>query len=363
MSLNRLREAWEEYGQTDPLWAVLVRPERRHGRWSIDEFFETAQADVGEIRSRLDLWGLDLGDRVLDFGCGVGRLTNTLVRHANEVVGIDISSSMIAKANEINTAPQQVRFVHYDGTRLPFVDDSFDGAISLITLQHSPPEVQIACLVELHRVVRPGGVLAVQLPTRRRHAPPLDPAHRRAEIEPLSVPRELTPGQCAQARLRVTNRSEVTWQAESEIRLGNHWLRDGETELWDDGRTDLPLPVEPGKSVEATVPITAPDSPGSFEVEFDLLQEYVSWWATDDESGLRVLVQIVDQNNDQENLSSQTSKIGTPAEDDDEMDMFGIEPTLVSMIFGHLGGSVLEAVPNDMAGEEWDSLTYYIRAG
>ena len=39
--LWQVRSDWTELGASDPLWAVLVSPEHRHGKWDTDEFFAT----------------------------------------------------------------------------------------------------------------------------------------------------------------------------------------------------------------------------------------------------------------------------------------------------------------------------------
>lgn len=61
---------------------------------------------MGEIFSKIDASGLlSRHQRALDFGCGVGRLTQALGARFDEVVGIDISSSKVKLAEELNTSP------------------------------------------------------------------------------------------------------------------------------------------------------------------------------------------------------------------------------------------------------------------
>jgi SAM-dependent methyltransferase len=365
MALDRLKSTWEDLGRNDPLWAVLTDPERRHGGWQVDEFLATAVKPVTDVVRLLDNAGLSLGDRVLDFGCGAGRLSNALVEHTKAVVGIDIAQSMIDEARRINRHPDRVEFVAYDGHRLPFDDESFDSAVSLISIQHSPPAVQLACLVELQRVVRTGGVLVLQIPTRPA-TPTMVPARsRRALIEVVDVPNPVGVGQVAPVRATITNLGEHTWAAGQLIRLGNHWPT-----RWNDGRADLPHDLAPGASVTLEIAITAPAEPGEHDLELDVVQEAVAWWAESGSTPARVTVTITEDAVDVPELAP----AGTPdveldvrpaarGRDDGGMEMFGIDMNLVRLLFGHCGSEVVSVVADEQSGAEWESLTYVIRRG
>lgn len=84
-------------------------------------------------------------DTILDFGCGVGRLTSFLGRNGARVIGIDITPSMIEKARR--RYPEQT-FIHYDGGKLPFEDNSLDHIVSVFVLQH------ITSLDDLNRIAK-----------------------------------------------------------------------------------------------------------------------------------------------------------------------------------------------------------------
>ena len=101
------------------------------------------------------------GERLLDVGCGTGVVTRRLaeaVTGSGAVVGADISRVMLDFAQECS-AGLPIRYEQTDGATLPFADASFDGATMARTLLHvaHPHET----LVEIRRVVRPGGRLAV----------------------------------------------------------------------------------------------------------------------------------------------------------------------------------------------------------
>jgi demethylmenaquinone methyltransferase/2-methoxy-6-polyprenyl-1,4-benzoquinol methylase len=95
------------------------------------------------------------GDRVLDLGCGSGALGRLLAGRAR-VVGLDVSLGMLAQATRRSPS---LRLVQASAFALPFGDRSFDAAISGFVLRnlHDLP----AAFAELHRVVVPGGGVAL----------------------------------------------------------------------------------------------------------------------------------------------------------------------------------------------------------
>ncbi|WP_165401369.1 class I SAM-dependent methyltransferase [Herbihabitans rhizosphaerae] len=356
-------------GQVDPLWAVLTDPNRRHGKWDVDEFMATAAGPVGMVRKLVERAGLSLGDRVLDFGCGVGRLSNALAEHASEVVGIDIAESMVANAVKYNRHPDRVRFVHYDGVRLPFPDESFDSVVSLIVLQHARPEVQMACLLELRRIVRPGGALVLQIPSRPHKPEPLSEDGMRSLIEILDAPGEVVAGRETLIRTRVTNTGSRKWLQGQQIRLGNHWLdAGGEPLRWNDGRGDLEHDVLPGDSAEIELVVTPPAVAGPAILEFDMVQEAVNWWAKAGNKTTRVDVHIAEPKivpaPNGESPSEPSEELDTTkalTHKPGKMEMHGLAVPLVRSLFNHCGCDVIDVVPDTMAGDDWESFTYVIR--
>lgn len=107
----------------------------------------------------IEFAGLKNGDRVLDVGCGTGSLTFALPRAADvsEVAAIDFSPVFVEAARHRNE-DTRITIQQADACALPFPDDRFDRAFSLLVL-HFVPQAGKA-VAEMCRVVRPGGMVA-----------------------------------------------------------------------------------------------------------------------------------------------------------------------------------------------------------
>jgi len=122
----------------------------RSHRW------RTAQNSAGYLLGRLSP-GLDL----LDVGCGPGTITGDLAAMVapGRVVGVDAAEDVVAAARA-GAHPVNVSFEVADAYALPFDDASFDVVHAHQVLQHLADPV--AVLREMHRVLRPGGLVGVR---------------------------------------------------------------------------------------------------------------------------------------------------------------------------------------------------------
>lgn len=173
MKLDEVQENWNKFGATDPLWGILAWPDKTDNRWQIDEFFATGVSEIAAVLSYVEGLGLArTRGSALDFGCGVGRLSQALAQHFAAVTGVDISPAMIDLARQYNRFDDRCRYVLNEaGDLRAFADASFDFIYSNITLQHMPPRYSRGYIVEFLRVLAPGGVLVFQIPStakRRR---------------------------------------------------------------------------------------------------------------------------------------------------------------------------------------------------
>ncbi len=111
---------------------------------------------------------LQPGERVLDVACGTGvvtRLAAEQVGPAGSVTGVDIAPDMIEVAKSVPCAPGPTIAWHVgDATSLQLPDNSFDVVLCQMGLMFVPDRV--AALVEMRRVLEPGGRLVVNTPGR-----------------------------------------------------------------------------------------------------------------------------------------------------------------------------------------------------
>ncbi|MBW6435169.1 class I SAM-dependent methyltransferase [Actinoplanes hulinensis] len=96
--------------------------------------------------------------RILDAGCGSGRLSRYLVGRGILAEGVDLSPGMIARARKESP---ELAFSVASLTGLPFPDDAFPGVMLWYSIIHTPPAGQDRIFAEAARVLRPGGHLLV----------------------------------------------------------------------------------------------------------------------------------------------------------------------------------------------------------
>ena len=121
---------------------------------------------------RFDRLGLGPGTMFLDAGAGFGRHAYEAARRGATVFALDYAPHEVAQTRatfgamiEAGEIPAD-RFggtLRGDATRLPFADDTFDCVVTSEVLEHIQNDV--AAIAELHRVLKPGGVLGVTVPT------------------------------------------------------------------------------------------------------------------------------------------------------------------------------------------------------
>jgi len=139
--------------------------------------------DVHEEMRRAVLAALAPGPdhRLLDVGCGGGVLLRDALATGATAAGVDHSEEMVTLARETNaeaTAAGRLEVVRADAAALPFPDESFTHVSMVIVFLFLPDPA--AALREVHRVLRPGGRLAVAT------IPPELKGHPYASPEPMA---------------------------------------------------------------------------------------------------------------------------------------------------------------------------------
>ena len=158
---------WEELARREPYFAVLTN----EGLLGVEgnsvataAFFETGEADIVSLLGAMTtLLGHDIPmTSVLDFGCGVGRLTLPLARRAARVVACDVAPTMLvhAQQNSERAGLHNVTFI--ESSELAGLPrDAFDFVCSLLVFQHIPPAVGYGLIRTLLSLLAPGGIAAL----------------------------------------------------------------------------------------------------------------------------------------------------------------------------------------------------------
>jgi ubiquinone/menaquinone biosynthesis C-methylase UbiE len=105
------------------------------------------------------------GDRVLDVGCGTGRLAMVFgdrVAPGGSVDGIDAAAEMIKRATgRASKHGMPVTFQVALAQQLPFPDVTFDAVACILALHHVADDDQLTAVQEMYRVLKPGGRLLI----------------------------------------------------------------------------------------------------------------------------------------------------------------------------------------------------------
>jgi ubiquinone/menaquinone biosynthesis C-methylase UbiE len=159
--VTRMRADWEARAAEDPLYHIAATQRE----WSIDDFYASGPGLVEQIVDpALARLGVDpAGFRVLEIGCGMGRLFGGMSQRFGSVSGIDISPTMVAQGKE--QCPVEATWYVGDGCTLTGVaDGSIDHVLSFEVFQHIPDRGAIfSYLAEIARVLVAGGTFQVQL--------------------------------------------------------------------------------------------------------------------------------------------------------------------------------------------------------
>lgn len=159
--LDDVQAGWNQAAQEDAMGHILTTG----SPWTQAAFFEHGREEIRACMARLDDLGLR-GPRhlkAMDFGCGVGRLTQALAEFYDWVEGVDISQSMVDQARELNRQGEKVRYrVLRD--RLVARPGSFDLIYSMLVLQHMPREYSHGYIRTFLRLLHPDGLAVFNIP-------------------------------------------------------------------------------------------------------------------------------------------------------------------------------------------------------
>jgi ubiquinone/menaquinone biosynthesis C-methylase UbiE len=164
MPASNTDHEWEKFGETDPYFGVLAHEKYKKGNLSDDSkilFFKTGEEYIHQVLAniRKHIAPTFTPQRVIDFGCGVGRLVIPLAKISQYVVGIDVSESMLkeAKKNCDLNSIENVKFIKSDD-QLSALDGEYNFIHSYLVFQHIPVKRGECILEKLLAHLEPSGV-------------------------------------------------------------------------------------------------------------------------------------------------------------------------------------------------------------
>ena len=162
---KRMEGAWDERARTNARYFVATAK----SDWTDEEFFTSGEQTVAnDILADMAnvCQGKQPGEmRVLEIGCGAGRVTKALARIFGEVHAVDVSGEMVELARAALTSIPHAHVYHNNGFDLSVVPElPFDFAFSTLVFQHIPSRRIIQNYVrEVNRLLVPGALFKLQV--------------------------------------------------------------------------------------------------------------------------------------------------------------------------------------------------------
>ena len=163
--LEKMRQDWDARARENARYFVATGRED----WSDEEFFRSGEKAVAED-ILTDMTNICQGKepvamRVLEIGCGAGRLTRALSNVFGEIHAVDVSGEMVELARRAVADRPGVHVYQNNGCDLSVIPaQEFDFAYSAIVFQHIPSREVIENYVrEVHRLLRPGALFKFQV--------------------------------------------------------------------------------------------------------------------------------------------------------------------------------------------------------
>lgn len=129
----------------------------------------------------------------------------------------------------------------------------------------------------------------------------------------FTIPEQLTlpAGQMTPITLSVRNDGPLTWSSRSSnpVNIGGHWLlTDGQSRLLAEPRWPLPEVISPGETLTTTVQLLAPLKTGTYQLEWDMVQENVVWFSFKNQSHFISQVTVIESYQQQLTLPQETAE-------------------------------------------------------
>jgi SAM-dependent methyltransferase len=169
LELEKMRRDWDQRARENARYYVATGQEE----WSDEEYFRSGEinvereilTDMGNVCQGMDPKAM----RVLEIGCGTGRITRALAKNFGQVYGVDISGEMVERAKiALREHPNAHVFQNngrdLDVVRTALAGNPVDFAFSYIVFQHIPSRDVIENYVrEVYTLLKPGGLFKFQV--------------------------------------------------------------------------------------------------------------------------------------------------------------------------------------------------------
>ena len=170
-TIESSKKKWNKLATENAMYHVVSRKGKE-----IDEeqFKHTGLLNYKEHIEEDELLKSKLGNfsnkKILNIGCGVGRLEEFMSKDFEEVYGVDISEVMVEQSRKRLSDKKNVKFFATDGVSLPFEDGFFDLIFSYIVFQHMPnKDVVESNFKEISRTLKEDAIAKIQI--RGGHQP------------------------------------------------------------------------------------------------------------------------------------------------------------------------------------------------
>ncbi len=164
-TLDKMRADWDARARENARYYVNTATES----WTDEAFFATGERTVAE-EILTDMTNICQGRepkqmKVLEIGCGAGRVTRALANLFGEVHAVDVSGEMADRAKRALEGHPHAHVYQNNGMDLSIIPgENFDFAFSTIVFQHIPSRDVIENYVrEVSRLLRPGGLFKFQV--------------------------------------------------------------------------------------------------------------------------------------------------------------------------------------------------------
>lgn len=158
MDSEVVKKVWTKLGAEEPYWSVLTEEGYKKEKWEAHEaqFYRTGENQIEWVKWILGEYSIkpELFTKVLDYGCGVGRLTKAW----DGAEGCDISEPHLEKARAL--LPDRTFHLIEPGE----CPKGYDFIFSLIVLQHNRPELMKKCFESILDALNPRGYAFLHAP-------------------------------------------------------------------------------------------------------------------------------------------------------------------------------------------------------